>query len=217
MEVSMGHLALVSMYAFVLGVLFGAFYDVFRILRVSLGISKYGGRQRFCRIYEKGIKNIFDFKRSHFAEALIVGVGDVLYFTVSGAAYAIFINHFNYGRFRWFVFLFCLLGFVLYYFSVGMVVIRFSSVISQILELVISVSVHFVLLPFKMLFKSFKKMCLRFISPALEKLKKAVDNSRRKRYTKHIKREEIKRPGDRAILMSSGRRRPNTGGKINEN
>lgn len=179
MTISMTNLVLVTLYASVLGLFFGASYDAVRILRVVLGVSSYGGKEHFKGIYSRGINNCFKHKRNPVLDSVIVGLGDVLYFLFASVSFSVFLYYFNYGRFRWFILLFCILGFLAYYFSIGRAVIYFSDILSQSVILVVNVLIFIIVYPIKAMLRTGKK----YLLPLITKIVKKVDNEKRKRYT----------------------------------
>lgn len=183
MNISMTNLAAVSLYAAVLGLILGASFDVIRILRVALGVSSYGKRKFFSKIYSSGIRNVFSFKRSRIVDSVIIGIGDLVFFIYAAVAFSIFLYRYNFGRFRWFILLSAAGGFIAYYFSIGKLVIRFSDAISQFVMLGVNILLFLLCLPFRLLFKSVKKLYTKLILPIITKMKNKVDKRRHKRYT----------------------------------
>jgi spore cortex biosynthesis protein YabQ len=105
-------LAVLFLYSAALGVAFGVFYDVFRILRRAM----------------RGID------RSPVGYAVIF-VQDILFFVIAAAVSAIFFYKFNSGRVRLSGVAFMILGFSAYYFTVGrLVMLVADAIISFIAE-----------------------------------------------------------------------------------
>ena len=77
---------------------------------------------------------------------LFVFFGDILYFTVSGAAFAVFI-HFSGGEFRFFMLFGLLVGFFCYYLTVGRAVIRISGAIVRSIRIAVSYLIYLTVRP----------------------------------------------------------------------
>ncbi len=107
------------LWAIILGAVFAAVYDGLRVVRMLLcsqGIRK-------LKIAEKipTVKLAGGAAGEHL-QMLFANITDVLYSVFAAAAFCIFIYYTNNGRFRWFLLLSCILGFVLYRCSVGIAV-----------------------------------------------------------------------------------------------
>lgn len=184
MTVSSTLLGLNTLRALLFGLFLGAAYDVVRIVRVMFGASSYGSRDPFKRIYEKGIiKNIFKGIGKGWFSYFFVFVTDLVYFTFAGAAFSVFLFWFNFGKFRWFIFLSALLGFLAYYFTVGKLIIGFSEEISRLLMLVLNLTVFLVCLPLRLVFFLSRKLYQKVFYPFANKIRKSIDIKHKKRYT----------------------------------
>jgi len=107
-------LAALFVYAAALGCVFGALFDLFRILR------------RATRFAENSITS-----------ALFVFFQDILFFLIATAASAIFFYKFNSGRIRLSAIAFMIGGFAAYYFTVGRLVMAVAdAIIAFIKELI---------------------------------------------------------------------------------
>ena len=115
MEVSMTQAALSAALSFFIGILLGAFYDVIRLCRLIFGFdvaSPFGKGK-------KSAKKWFGY--------IFVCVFDFLFFAVSAAVMCVFFFLSGDGRMRGYV-LFCtLVGFLLYYNTVGRLFISVSA------------------------------------------------------------------------------------------
>ncbi len=99
------------LYSLVIGVLLGTVYDVFRIIRMAFTVPGivadiYRGRRH----------------RSRFTVNVIVFICDILFFVVAAVISAIFIFYANNGRIRGIALFGSLVGFALYYNTVGRLV-----------------------------------------------------------------------------------------------
>lgn len=109
-------------YSIILGLIFGILYDIIRIIHVICNIASYSGKNRFIK-REK-------------VPFLVFFVFDVIYMTVVTAVYSLFTYWANNGIFRLFLFIPTCVGFTLYYFTVGKVVISFSEAVTKFLRFV---------------------------------------------------------------------------------
>ena len=183
MEVSMRSLVFTSMYAVIFGAALGMFYDVFRILRIIFGVSEYGGRPPHCRLYKKGIPDLFSGKRGKAFSSVFVCITDIFYFVLSGIAFILFLYCFNYGRFRWFILLFTVLGFRLYYLSVGKAVIAVSGALSEFVKLFLNTVLFALLYPFRAAARLLSRFFRKTVRPAVFSIVFTIDKCRLKRYT----------------------------------
>lgn len=184
MSVSMTMLLQTSMYAILLGLFFGASYDFVRIIRVFCGVSSYKKiKTGFNRIYSNKLKNYFDFKRRPVIDNAIVFAGDVIYFLFITLCFVLFLFKFNYGIFRWFILASTVVGFLLYYFTVGRIVMLFSRELSELFKLITNCFIFVITRPFIIIFRLCKVILKRIILSVYFKLKCGIDIRRKKRYT----------------------------------
>lgn len=102
-------LALMFLYAAILGAVFGVGYDVFRILRRAGRAVEIRPRKG----KDSGINPV---------SFILIFLQDVLFFTASAAVSTIFFYKFNSGRVRLSGVAFILLGFAAYHFTLGQLV-----------------------------------------------------------------------------------------------
>ena len=152
---SMPALAAMTLYAFFLGIAFGVLYDAFRISRVFLGVS-YGGKSA-SYLYEKEYPLIGKLKKGQGKLKkgfLITAVifGDIIYFTVCGLIFSVFIYYTNDGIFRFgaLVAVFC--GFFAYYMAFGRLVIAFAEIICIFLKIITKIFLFAIAFPFKIMY-----------------------------------------------------------------
>lgn len=107
-------------YSLILGLIFGAVYDIIRLIHIVCKIASYSGGQKFSR---KGVLPFFAFF-----------LFDLIYVFVVGVSFSVFVYWANNGDFRWFLMAGAVLGFVLYYFSLGRVVMFFSERLVRLLR-----------------------------------------------------------------------------------
>lgn len=183
MNVSMHQLFATLLYSVVLGLFFGAVYDAVRIIRVVFGINSYSTKKRFKSFYDKGLINVFVLKKAAIFKTIFVFVTDIVYMTFISVSFVIFLFHFNFGIFRWFFLVFAALGILVYYHSVGKLVIAFSEVISETMKLVVNTLIFILFIPIKYLIKLFIFLFSKTLGRISHKLKCAIDIRKKKRYT----------------------------------
>ena len=169
---SMSALTAMILYALFLGIAFGAFYDVFRISRVFLGIS-YGGRSA-SYLYEKEYpligkleKRQGKLKRGFLMTAVIFG--DIIYFTVCGSIFSIFIYYTNDGIFRFGALAAVLCGFFAYYTTLGRLVIAFAEIICIFLKIITKIFLFAIAFPFKIMYNILIKLYNRLFGAPLKR------------------------------------------------
>lgn len=153
MYISLGLLARMTLYAFFLGIAFGAVYDVVRITRVMLGV-RYGGRMRSAdALLEKNYPLIGRVQRKNggrlcaFLRNAYVFVSDLVYFTAAGVVFCVFIYYTDSGIFRWQAPAALALGFFVYYRTIGVAVISFAEVVCAAIKIFVKISVKAIAIP----------------------------------------------------------------------
>ena len=114
-------------YSFIFGLIFGASYDIIRMIHILSGtMSFYGG--------EKQVKK----GKIPFLLFLIT---DFIYMSAVCGVFSVFVYIVNYGDFRWYLLFGTVVGFVLYHFSVGRVVAYFSDMLARAIRTVLRYTV----------------------------------------------------------------------------
>ena len=145
MEISMSQQLSAIIISLITGVILGAIYDVVRIIRCILGVKYTEIRPKISLFKNKPKKSL---RISGLTESLIIHITDVLFFIVCGIIIAITVYFSNSGRVRWFIYFFCVLGFLAYYFTVGKIVIKLSGTITEILKTAVYSFVYLLFYPF---------------------------------------------------------------------
>ncbi len=156
MEISMSSLLYSFFWSIALGTFLGAVYDAVRIGRIFLGVSY----SRAAGVQLSGIKLpiISKFKKENkrkgkgipsLALDILVFAGDLLFCIFAALVLVIFIYHSNDGRARWMVFFGTAAGFAVYYFTLGKIVMFFSSYIVFVIRSVLSYLFFIAWLPIK--------------------------------------------------------------------
>ncbi len=173
--------------AFLLGIFFGAVYDVFRILRISRlpYIIPNGRFYEFIKIPEKNLfagkklfKGIF-----RLSDNLMTLFEDLTFWIFISLCEILFIYHVNGGSIRVYFIICTLLGAAIYFFTVGKLTIYFSVRIIFSLRCLLYWLFYIIIYPIRIVFLIFKKIFV-FIAritvwPAVNavKLKRANDYS----------------------------------------
>ncbi|MBR2927307.1 MAG: spore cortex biosynthesis protein YabQ [Clostridia bacterium] len=161
MNTSQSALALLFLYAFLLGAGLGAFYDVLRITRVFFGVQ-YSPRlaQRLQRIRLPLLP-----KRSLRRERRFLGVvvffQDLAYCIFAGICLVLLFYGANHGKIRPSVLLCVGVGFLLYRATLGRLVMLFSQGIAFAIETAVRYAVFFLLYPVRQLWKVTKQEAKR--------------------------------------------------------
>lgn len=164
---SMSALAAMILYAFFLGVAFGVLYDVFRISRAFLGVS-YGGKSA-AYLYEKEYPLIgkLENKQGKLKRGILLTAvifGDLIYFTICGLIFAIFIYYANDGIFRIGALMAVGGGFFAYYITVGRLIIAFAEIICIFLKIITKIFLFAIAFPLKIMYNIFIKLYNRLFA-----------------------------------------------------
>jgi len=173
------------------GAMCGAVYDMIRILRVLMNVSAYTHVGR--HVGEIRFPVIGAVKKrmtpSRIGKLLILGIGDILFFVITACLFSIFLANTVSGVFRWFFLIAAGVGFVLYYFSVGKLVMLASEIIAAVVCTAARYMLWLIRLPF-LIFLQVCKKCGRIIrkhiiSPIHQRYLLKI----RERYTSRIQQE----------------------------
>lgn len=170
---SMSALATMTLYAFFLGIVFGVIYDVFRISRAFMGVS-YGGKSA-AYLYEREYPLIgkLVLGQGKLKKGIIfvaVVLGDVLFFSVCGLMFAVFIYYTNDGIFRFSALVAVFIGFFTYYITIGRLVIAFAEIICIFLKIITKIFLFAIAFPFKIMYNILIKLYNRLFGIPLERL-----------------------------------------------
>ncbi|MBQ1244393.1 MAG: spore cortex biosynthesis protein YabQ [Clostridia bacterium] len=157
MYVSMSELSLVLLYSLFLGLFLGCAYDVIRLSRIAVGVRyknvsetpfDFSSLRIVGRYIKKGDAKE---KRGNFLSVFIC-IGDILFFVFAAICISVFTYHFNSGEFRFFILFGAVLGFLLYYLTLGRVVLYLSSKIILFIKILLLYTSFFVFYPFSFVF-----------------------------------------------------------------
>jgi len=152
LEISVSEQAIVFLNSLCFGVALGVIYDLFRIIRVAFPMGK-----------------------------IIVFIEDLLFLISAGLFSFIFILTVNSGRIRIFLLIAAAIGFILYYFTIGKLILKSAQSIIKIIKFILS-----------KILSPFAKIC----SIIQRKIKKIFKKLKRvqlffKKYFKFIKKKII--------------------------
>ncbi len=156
-----------ALYAIVVGIVLGVLYDVFRIQRISMSRDYHFTVMRKRENNSKTLNLLTNFLLSDKLKSVIIFIEDVAFFVLSAVIVIIFIYQSNSGIIRWFELSGAVLGFILYYFTVGRLVVSLSEYIIFAVRWVIGTVFKYTLLPvitliYKLLSVVFKALKIRF-------------------------------------------------------
>ena len=172
-----------SFYAFIVGAALSALYDVFRVLRLLLGLRpspKETPRKTLPLVGEIGASRL----RDGFFSAAVTFVTDLMFFAVATAAYLVLVFHSANGQNRWFLTLAALFGFLAYHFTIGKLVMKASGAIRFALSAAIAYLLFFAALPFRSAYKY-------ALVPAARSLSKKIAEKRTKKARKALAKNLI--------------------------
>ena len=211
MEISQITLAIMLFYSFLFGIAVGVFYDLNRIVRVFFGV-RYTKRA-YGRLY--GIRlpiskrEIVMGKSKGFLQSLVINLGDLLCVIVAAIGLILINYGYNSGRFRFFTVAALIVGFLLYRFGIGRLVILITEPVAFICKYVFLSICDLLLSPLRKIcnpiYEFVKKISSLYIFTLENKIKKlynirekvflseggqdepeAADNSTRWRYKKGV-------------------------------
>ena len=185
MQISPYMLFLLLIYSFLFGVSAGVFNDINRIIRALLG-NRYKSK-RINRLYE--IKLPFVGRISAVGEnnkilskflSVIIFVQDIALFFYMGCGVVILNYYMNRGQFRLYTIAATAIGFAIYYFTVGRLVMFLSGGVVFIIRAAVSIALYLISRPFVWLFCAIKKILLG----VCKKISEAIAKRRNLRYNK---------------------------------
>ena len=137
MIVEQEKLALILLYSVFLGLFWGVIYGLFKFRRLCVSLERF---------------SVIKFTQKFTIEDFIVFFEDVLFAFLCAVSTCIFIYYMNAGRFRGIVLFGCAVGFVVYYNTIGKLVLKLSVILLRISCSVLRKVFIFTVLPiFKLL------------------------------------------------------------------
>ncbi len=187
-------MSLLLLHSFFFGILLGILNDVNRIVRVFFGVSY--SQKSFRSLYARDLPLIHrplvrreQGKVKKGALSVLIFFQDLLLLTVGGVGTVLLQYQYNSGRFRFFCLPAMILGFVLYYFTVGRGVMLISEAIVFVLRATFLILASCILRPFVKIFRIFVKK----IKKIKKKFEILIAKITKKLYNKHKKQEWIHR------------------------
>ena len=156
--------------SFILGLIFGAGYDIICMIQIFGGIMSYSKE-----IAVKGRKFSF----------LLFLVLDIVYMLVITFSYSVFLYHYNNGIFRTYLFAGCVSGFVLYYQTLGRLVRKVSEKIVGILRTVVYVMI---IRPLRLILKTFLRISFAIARHTIGRISKWLRIKKRLSYMRNIQK-----------------------------
>lgn len=155
MEISVAEQLFALLYSVAVGALLGLMWDLVRLGRSFLGLRNSSGilsleGKRLPLIGEMGRKTV---RRSGALADVFVFVVDLIYFVVASIVFCVFVFHANYGNGRWFLVAGCAVGFILWFFTLGRVVMALSDLFGFIIACLGAYIRFFLTLPIRLINK----------------------------------------------------------------
>ena len=182
MEISPLLLLQLLFFSFLWGAIIGLLNDINRLVRVFFGIKytkinydKIYSKLKFKQIGASG-KKILKF---------IIVAQDLILLLILTYGIIILNYYFNDGRIRWFSVLAFIIGFILYYFVIGKMIMTISEPIVLIIHFLILTVFKIFLMPFIVLLKFIKcsvEKIYNVLRKRIEKKKNISYNKKRKEY-----------------------------------
>lgn len=178
-------LSLLLVYSLIFGASAGALNDVNRILRIALGMrSTTGERARH------GVRRAYSAVSIFF-----IALQDVLLFLYMGVGVAVLNYYLNRGIFRIYSIAAAAVGFALYYFTLGRVVMFFAERILRALRAALGFVWRIATAPLRFAFR----VLLRALKKLFGKFRFAIAKRKIMRYNK-VKREELRALAGRGFV-----------------
>ncbi len=208
MDISLSNQLLGFVYSLVIGIFLGTIYDVFRIVRIFLGMGyrdKSAGKYDDIRLPFIGSRNERNIRRkknengqsepsgkkfikfSELFKDIAVFFQDILYFLIAAPIFIIFIYHANNGEIRWFLGLGAFAGFMLYYFTIGHLVMLVSELIIFIIRTIFSYILFITVKPAVFVVNWICRKTKLICSFVYCKISKKINLKKMKKYTAECK------------------------------
>ncbi len=161
MEISQISFVLLALYSLCFGAVLGAIYDTVRVQKVLWGESLRESKIDYRNIELPIVKKKAYFSKSNKISKTILNiyfaVWDVLFVTVCGLFVVLVAYAYNSGRVRAVIYLGLLIGFLIYYFTVGKIVMKLSCLIAFLLRSAFVYLYEIIAVPMRLAVKGFKK------------------------------------------------------------
>ena len=192
MEISPYMLMLLLIYSVLFGMSAGAFNDISRIVRAFLGV-RYSGK-RFDKLYAVKLPLVGRLEadreqklRKRRALSVLIFFQDIRLFIYLGCGTVILNYYLNRGQLRLYTVAAVAAGFVLYYFTLGKIVMLLSEGIIFFIRAISLILFYVISRPFTLIFRA----VLRILRSTLKKLRSALEKKRAMRYNKEKQDESV--------------------------
>jgi len=193
MEISPILLSKLLFFSFLFGIALGILNDVFRITRTFFGV-KYSERDfsNLYSVFRWSPKTASASKHKIRMLSLVIFLEDLLLMAILGAGIVILNYYFNDGRLRLFTIFSCAVGGVLYFFTVGKLIILLFEPIVIIIRSLIYWSIKGITAPFKYAFIFFSRIAKNIYKKIRKKLEKYTNIRYNKRVVKtYLEQSEV--------------------------
>ena len=195
MEISPLLLFWLTTFGFFCGCFFGALHDFHRLLRVLIGCN-YGLSQeektKKLHVPGKGVPYIL--------RQSVIFLQDVVWFVLGGACIILLNYRLNYGQFRIFSVLSFCLGFLLYYITLGKLMLAVNQWMVRIIRR-IAVAIFYILYkPVRVFVELFRKSAKNIFA----NIKKNLAKKKKKVYNEYSQKCISKRTADGFLTGKSG-------------
>lgn len=164
MEISISKQLLTVLLSIVLGLFCGVIYDLFKVFRVV--ITHNYDEKVAVKLKEKQFKKITnpvmskESKSHKIINQIVVSLTDIIYFLTLLPVFCVFTYVTNEGQFRWFIFVFALLGAIAYKKSFGRLNGLVIAYFGFYFSVLIAHLLYFLKIPIKMLNSKIKNYLL---------------------------------------------------------
>lgn len=188
MEISPYQLTLLLSWSVAFGLVLGVLNDLNRIIRAFWGVKyskKHLDKMYSLKlpIYNKAIGCRNDSTKSISLQVMMF-FQDILFFIAAGVGIIVLNYEFNNGSFRFFTVFAVILGFLIYYFTLGKLVMIASEVIVFLIKASFLIVFSIICKPIVFFWRFFvkkSKKIISFLNNALAKIRKRLYNNNRKK------------------------------------
>ena len=155
-DVSLYEQAALFVYALIIGVFIGAVYDVFRIIRIALTGGMACSQKACFEPFEKLVSRLSGQGENSGKVFRSIGkrldyvvtfVCDVLFFLITAVIGAVFLYQANYGQLRLYVLVAAVIGFVVYYNTVGRMITLVAGFVISLFRLIFAFLTYRLIVP----------------------------------------------------------------------
>lgn len=170
MEISPLLLSALLFFSLLFGIILGVINDINRIIRVFFGVKYSDKKFNKIRALAEKREKIKKKRISVKLLNLLIFIQDFLLMMSLGCGIVILNYYFNDGRFRLFSLICAVVGFLLYYFTIGKIMMLISEPITLILKLVFSTICYYISYPFA----AFIRYVLKIINKLIRSIKNRI-------------------------------------------